>query len=581
MQYCYSKTNSIVKKKFLFTFFLLANIVFSQNLPSLVDSVMKYKGTNYQKALDYGFKALNQDSFEEVTYDLVNINYLIGEIYYYQKIYDKSLQYLSQSLSIYESLPLEKRRHKNIKKSPWVLLLLGNVYFENGNFNKAEKFYKEAIENFNLYEEKYRKERINGLNTSENNLAIIGKKLLDFSQAESYYKRILERETQAIKNGNYDTHIIFTYKEIMDLYFISGKDSLGLKYFDLSSEAYEKAKTNNTNPKKTTTNELKSTYSQVVSRYAEYLKNKKQFKKAIEYFEVAKNLIDQFSYDFSDINISISECLIAINDYNQAEELYLETLKNKDLSFKNKIRNFKGLAKLYSIQQRNKDVINIYRSIIKLYYDKGNIINFNDLENQMVIALKEREINESKLKNYRNNYFITVFILLFIIIIIVLVFNSNYQKVKNSKLEAEKKQISIKLEGKNRELVSKANFILQRNEYLKNIKSKLDKSNANEQVFKRISREISELINSEKSYNEFDKTFINVYPEFYKYLNTEFKLSQTYHRLAAYIKMNQSNNEIAKMTGVSIRTVETQRYRLSRKFNLDKNQDLDSFIKDL
>jgi DNA-binding CsgD family transcriptional regulator len=45
--------------------------------------------------------------------------------------------------------------------------------------------------------------------------------------------------------------------------------------------------------------------------------------------------------------------------------------------------------------------------------------------------------------------------------------------------------------------------------------------------------------------------------------------------------MNQSKNEIAKMTGVSLRTVETQRYRLSKIFNLDKNQDLDSFIKDL
>jgi hypothetical protein len=273
--------------------------------------------------------------------------------------------------------------------------------------------------------------------------------------------------------------------------------------------------------------------------------------------------------------------LIAINDYNEAEELYIETLKNKDLSFRDKIRNFKGLAKIYSIQQRNKDVINIYKSIIKLYSDKGDVINFNDLENQVVIAQKEREINESKLKNYRNNYFITVFVLIFIIIVIFLVFNSNYQKVKNSKLEAEKKQISIMLDGKNRELVSKVNFILQRNEYLKKIKLKLDTSNINEQVFKRISREISEVINSEKSYIEFDKTFINVYPEFYKYLNTEFKLSQTYHRLAAYIKMNQSKNEIAKMTGVSLRTVETQRYRLSKIFNLDKNQDLDSFIKDL
>ena len=68
--------------------------------------------------------------------------------------------------------------------------------------------------------------------------------------------------------------------------------------------------------------------------------------------------------------------------------------------------------------------------------------------------------------------------------------------------------------------------------------------------------EVSELISSEKSYEEFDKIFTNVYPKFYKILNDKHNLSQTYLRLAAYIRMNQSNNEIAKICGVSMRTVE-------------------------
>ena len=164
---------------------------------------------------------------------------------------------------------------------------------------------------------------------------------------------------------------------------------------------------------------------------------------------------------------------------------------------------------------------------------------------------------------------------------LILVFNYNYQKVKNSKLEDEKKKISIKLDAKKRELVSKANFILQRNEYLKNIKAKLDKSKVNEHFYNQISKEILELINSDKYYREFDKTFTKVYPEFYKRLNSKFKLSQTYLRLAAYIKMNQSNKEIAKITGITLRTVETQRYRLSKKLNLNKDQDLNTFLENL
>ena len=49
-------------------------------------------------------------------------------------------------------------------------------------------------------------------------------------------------------------------------------------------------------------------------------------------------------------------------------------------------------------------------------------------------------------------------------------------------------------------------------------------------------------------------------------------------RLAAYIKMNHSNDEIARITGVSKRTVENQRYRLSKKINLPQGEDLNTYI---
>ena len=86
------------------------------------------------------------------------------------------------------------------------------------------------------------------------------------------------------------------------------------------------------------------------------------------------------------------------------------------------------------------------------------------------------------------------------------------------------------------------------------------------------------VLNSENAYSEFDKMFVNVYPEFYIELNKRFKLSKTDLRLAAYIKMNHSNDEIARISGVSKRTVETQRYRISKKLNLSPEQDLNSFI---
>ena len=75
--------------------------------------------------------------------------------------------------------------------------------------------------------------------------------------------------------------------------------------------------------------------------------------------------------------------------------------------------------------------------------------------------------------------------------------------------------------------------------------------------------------------------FVEVYPNFYEKLNALSTLSQTDLRLASYIKMNHNNNEIANISGISLRTVESQRYRLSKKLNLEKDQGLDSFLRGL
>jgi DNA-binding CsgD family transcriptional regulator len=45
--------------------------------------------------------------------------------------------------------------------------------------------------------------------------------------------------------------------------------------------------------------------------------------------------------------------------------------------------------------------------------------------------------------------------------------------------------------------------------------------------------------------------------------------------------MNQNNNEIATISGISLITVETQRYRLSKILNLKNDEDLNSYITNL
>ena len=554
-----------MKNSLLFSVFFLIIIqsTYAQEWSSLLDSIDKYKEFDPQKSLKFGFQALEKTNFDEISYNLYDLNFKIASVFYLAKNYEKSFQFLTTSLSIYELLPIKERRYKFIKKPPWLLALLGNVYFRLGRYERAKKIYNEAIINFNLIEEK--EEKNYGLNTSDDSLGNIYLDQNDSDEAEKYYKRSLERRINFGKVSD----IMFSYSLLTKLYFKINKIELGLKYLKLAEELFENSKTNSKS-------ETPIFYSKTISAYASYLKTNGEILKALDLFEKAKNLIKYYpDLHLQDVNFSISECFYELKKYNQTNEIILENLNSEFFNINNTISNYQLLLKSYSAQKRFKDLLLINDSLN--YYSskqkKINSISFGDLETQLIISEKQKELNLNKIKYNKYQYLFIIFILSFIAVVIILLYNFNYQKEKNIRLDLEKKQVMNELDSKNRELVSKANFIVQRNEFLVNLNSKINKISSDN-----IKKEIKSAINAEKSYEEFDKIFTQVYPGFYENLKSKHDLSQTYLRLVAYIKMNENNNEIATLSGVSLRTVETQRYRLSKILNLKDDQDLNSYI---
>ena len=559
---------SALKNLLLLTTFLLFTIQLShgQDWTYLLDSINTYKEFDATKALQFGFQAIEKTDINEISYDLYEINFKIGEVYYLAKEYENSFKFLAKSLVIYDLLPINERRNKFIKKPPWVLVLLGNVYYRFGKYVRSEKIFKEAIINFNLYEEEVEKNF--GLNTTDDSLGTLSTVQYDFDQAEIYFKRSLERRI----NYGKESDIIFSYYMLMDLYFKSNKIELGLEYLRLAEELFKKNKTN-------AKTEIQLFYSQTISAYASYLRSKGEILKALELYYKAKKIILNYSELYlQDVNFLIAECLYDLKEYNQAKEMILENLNSNFHNVQYKINNYQLLLRTYSAQKRFKDLLSVNDSLKYYLLEQTKIssIGFNDLESQLIISEKQKELNENKIQYNKYRYLFIIFVLSFVAVITILLYHYNYQKEKNSRLDLEKKQIMNELDSKNRELVSKANFIMQRNEFLINLKSKTNKISSNN-----IKKEITSVINAEKSYEEFDKIFTQVYPEFYEKLKSKHDLSQTYLRLVAYIKMNQNNNEIATLCGISIRTVEQQRYRLSKNLNLKDDQDLNSYILDV
>ena len=130
-----------LKKSLLLSVFFLITIqsTFAQEWSYLLDSIDIYKEYDPQKSLKFGYQALEQANFDEISSDLYDLNFLIASVFYLTKNYEKSFKFLTTSLAIYELLPTKERRFKFTKKPPWLLLTLGNVYNRLGKYERAKK----------------------------------------------------------------------------------------------------------------------------------------------------------------------------------------------------------------------------------------------------------------------------------------------------------------------------------------------------------------------------------------------------------------------------------------------------------
>lgn len=154
-------------------------------------------------------------------------------------------------------------------------------------------------------------------------------------------------------------------------------------------------------------------------------------------------------------------------------------------------------------------------------------------------------------------------------------------EIKRARLEQEKLQ--NELEFKNRELVSKALHIAQKNEMLHEIQERLQQ-HQNER--KSDNTEVDQVIRTlnfdqkmSDHWDQFTQTFTETNPSFFRVLNEQYEgLTKNELRLCALIKMNLGNKDIANMLNISDDGVKKARYRLRKKLDLQTNESLDEFI---
>lgn len=563
---------------FLMAFLVNIVVVNAQQNASLRDSINKYQFLNPNLAIKYGMEYVAIREGDDPDIEMVATYGRIGEVLLYMELYSSALEYFNSALQIRSAIS-EKKGNKSKSNSPWIVLNIGNIYFKNKNYEKALDKFKEAR---TLFDKAIKPQnRFNGLTTSNSNIGLVYGARKEYDKQEQIYYKVYENLiSNPTKNVNYTSTIMYSLAQILSVKLL--KDDL-ISAEDKLNEIIEFYEDKKSKISDLPNSLLTRNYGYAYLAMGAYYQSKKQYEKAIKNLEKAIDIFKLFPVDVNVTRSRLSECYLAIDEIDIAEEIALENLNYKNLSDREKKYNYAVLEKIYKLTKKDKKLIRIKDSLIMISSGSNSskiIKSLNDLETQIILSDSARALNESKIRYNTYLYILIIGSVILFFSLVTIRINYNYQKEKGSRLELEKQRVTEQLNQKNRELVSKTNFIIQTNDYLKNIQKKISSTQQEQEELSSqyLYKELNRVINSEKSYEEFDKMFVNVYPNFYKKLNQISKLSQTDLRLASYIKMNHNNNEISQISSISLRTVESQRYRLSKKLNLDKNQDLNSFL---
>ena len=546
-----------------------------------IDSIKKYKIINPNKAIEFCFEVFTRNP-GTVSLSLVDAQVNLGDILFSKGLNLEALEYYNSANTNYHLIPIKKRRY-----APWILVNIGNVYYSMKDFDKAAEIYEEAITYFNTMMP--REVRDLGLSTCNDNLALVESSNGNVENAIEYAEKSLDIRLKLDNKGD----IIYSYSLLIGLHLQQDSIDLSFEYLNKAIEAYESNISIN-DLSSTNKNGLNLNLGYLYMEFYDYYYAKQDYIKSIESLDKAALFLSYFPLELIVLMNDKADILIKQKEYNKAMNVLI---LNDALILKNdypiqRINYFNLLSSIYVAQNDFENANNIKDSILLI--NSVNSLN-NDvellggIEIKNLLSNKEIQLIENENRYRTLNY---IYIAGFIIIILILVSMwSQYRLYKEKSISAERQKqiLNNDLGIKKLELTAITTFTSQRNDHLKNLKHKIKKFITEDEVIldetntsrfiRKVNRNIDLLINSDSNYKNFENQFVHVYPDFHKsLLSLHPSLSASDLRLCSYIKMNQSSNEIAQLTGVSIRTVESQRYRLRKKLDLGKDADLNGYL---
>ncbi|MDD3079824.1 MAG: triple tyrosine motif-containing protein [Paludibacter sp.] len=262
-------------------------------------------------------------------------------------------------------------------------------------------------------------------------------------------------------------------------------------------------------------------------------------------------------------------------------------------------------------------------------FNSDNVKEYNHLpRGNYVFKVKAKdmlEANEASLSYpfsilpawYETNIAFTIYAIIFVLIVIGLGIFINHRsrkgavemkKIKEIEIQEQKKkfdeenqakkreikelknqQLQHELRHKSQELASSTMNLIRKNEILLEIIENIEKtsydirknndSNAILTRLNRMEKNIRQNIQNDNNWKRFEENFDLVYENYLKRLGETYPdLNVTDKKLCAYIKMNLSSKDMAPLLNMSVRSIETNRYRIRKKLELGREVNLADFL---
>lgn len=535
------------------------SISFSQSLKS-DQSCLEYGTFLLEKNKLTEAEELFQNCIDsrETSADQLELYYRIAILYNTNLYFDVSIEYCLDVLQR-KDLSIEDRRR--------FLHLITINHIDLNNLNQAEEYF--------WVSEKYKSEREEKRSNDYNIIGEIKRLKGEFKSASEYFQRAISINKS---NASFD-NLAMNYNNLALVYLSQNMFQESEDYLNRSLSIIDSL-------------ELKNKQAAINISYGRLYQAQKKYDKAKGYY---RNI---FKFDLSDHSDRI------------------ELLRDAH----------KGLFECFEQENKPKEALVNYKQaqeFNQLIYDREKQVSI--FENQILFERKKHEeevqlirANNELEKKYGRMYLLVLCIGVVLLSSLVLLLRLRNKSIKQKmslvqsnnqiqKLEIEKSQavnerlqseirekeqirkveelemqkLKSMIDSKNRELTSLAIHLSNKSETLAQISDKVTSMENWEEHpnLKEVQVMVSLNNQLDKDWNIFKKHFIEVHPDFFNSLIERFsELTNDDLKLCAYLKIQLSSKEIARLLNIETSAVNKRRNRLRKKLNMDSSENLHEFM---